>query len=61
MRTTLSEEEVARRGSVGWGVVCQERDMEGGVRVARGMSCIIVSFWEERLRMVDECGRKRTS
>lgn len=44
MRTTLSEEEVARRGSVGWGVVCQERDMEGGVRVARGMSCIIVSF-----------------
>lgn len=43
MRTTLSEEEVARSGRVGWGVVCQERDMEGGVSVARAVSCIVVS------------------
>lgn len=41
MRTTLSDEEVARRGRVGWGVVCQEREIEGGVRVAKGAIFIV--------------------
>ena len=35
MRTVLSEEQVARRGSVGWGAVSQAREWEGESRVAR--------------------------
>lgn len=41
MRTDLSEEAVARRGSVGWGAECHEREMEGGQRVERSVSCIV--------------------
>jgi len=35
MRTVLSEEEVARRGVLGWGAVCQARAGEGEGRVER--------------------------
>ena len=35
IRTFLSEKQVARRGRVGCGVVCQARVGDGGVRVAR--------------------------
>lgn len=35
MRTHLSDEHVARRGSVGWGAVSQARDGEDGLRVER--------------------------
>lgn len=35
MRTDLSDEQVARRGRVGWGAVSQARDGEEGVRVER--------------------------
>ena len=35
MRTDLSDEQVARRGRVGWGAVSQARDGEDVVRVER--------------------------
>lgn len=35
MRTDLSDEQVARRGRVGWGAVSQARDGEDGLRVDR--------------------------
>ena len=35
MRTDLSDEQVARRGRVGWGAVSQARDGEDGVRVEK--------------------------
>ena len=35
MRTVLSEEQVARRGRVGWGAVSQAREVEEGPRVER--------------------------
>lgn len=35
MRTVLSDEQVARRGRVGWGAVSQARDGEDGARVER--------------------------
>ena len=35
MRTVLSEEQVARRGRVGWGAVSQAREGEEGLRVER--------------------------
>lgn len=35
MRTVLSEEQVARRGRVGWGAVSQAREWDGESRVAR--------------------------
>lgn len=38
MRTDLSDEQVARRGRVGWGAVSQERDGEDGLRVDRSDS-----------------------
>lgn len=43
MRAVLSEQAVARMGRVGWGVVCQVRVEQVGVRVARGsMEGIVV-------------------
>lgn len=37
MRAVLSEQAVARMGRVGWGVLSQVREFDGGCRVARGL------------------------
>ena len=42
MRAVLSEQAVARMGRWGWGALCQVRELQVGVRVARGLMVPIV-------------------